>query len=447
MKPVIKSLLDTIRMAKESTDEEKYFNFFEDLLSKVTDVSDLVYAESGELNLFQEVAKSGLANYVKYLLDKFPEIDPNARGKETVPAIFLAINNSHGNVLQVLIDHRLEQHGYNKTKSVAFDSIDSVAGRNIFHALPFHRSDIKSIMTAEKLFSIKNLAIKSELLKVINIRDVEGHTALDYAILSSTQSYMKMLVEFGASLAHHGPEDVITKIPPEMVEHVLNKNCLTMVPLEKSMHGTKIYQQLEDGVSISANFDFLLPTSKSMGGENGTKSLRMMKEKFGSPIATEDVYEDIYPETDTIACLANSSKHQYLLKHPVLVLFLMIKWKHLNFAYTANLLFYLTFVAFITAYIYFVYEHGMSLNCDNGVQQYDPLPNKLWYIVTVLLSMLIMREGYQMSFSFTKYIIAVVNWLEIVLISLSAIMLFHNPNECNLEKKRIAALGKAAMQV
>ena len=182
-----------------------------------------------------------------------------------------------------------------------------VVVRNIFHALPFHRSDMKSIMTAEKLFSIKNLAIKSELLKVINIRDVEGHTALDYAILSSTQSYMKMLVEFGASLAHQGPEDVITKIPPEMVEHVLNTNCLTMVPLEKSMHGTNIYQQLEDGVSISANFDFLIPTSKSMGGENGGKSLRMMNENF----ETEHVYEDIYPETDTIACLANSSKHQH----------------------------------------------------------------------------------------------------------------------------------------
>ena len=154
---------------------------------------------------------------------------------------------------------------------------------------------------------------------------------------------------------------------------------------------------------------------------------------------TEERYEDIYPETETLSYLANSEKHQYLLKHPVLVLFLMIKWKHLNFAYTFNLMFYLTFVFFITAYINFVYADDMSLNCIQDVQIYTPVADKLWYIVTVLLTMLMIREGYQMSFSITKYILAVVNWLEILLISLSSIMLFHNPNECNLEKKRISA--------
>ena len=39
-----------------------------------------------------------MENEIYVTKDKFPEIDPNARGKETVPAIFLAINNSHGNV-------------------------------------------------------------------------------------------------------------------------------------------------------------------------------------------------------------------------------------------------------------------------------------------------------------------------------------------------------------
>ena len=117
----------------------------------------------------------------------------------------------------------------------------------------------------------------------------------------------------------------------------------------------------------------------------------------------------------------------------------MIKWKHLNFAYTANLLFYLTFVAFITAYIYFVYDDETALECIGDELDYNPSVNRLWYIVTILLTMLMMREGYQLSFSFTKYILAVVNWLEIILISLSSIMLFHNPNECNLEKKRIIA--------
>ena len=155
------------------------------------------------------------------------------------------------------------------------------------------------------------------------------------------------------------------------------------------------------------------------------------------PISDET--EDLYPETETLSCLANSVKHQHLLKHPVIILFLMIKWKHLNFAYTLNLFFYLTFVACITAYIYFVYDGDMPNNCQQNVQVYTPVVDNLWYIVTVLLVMLMIREVYQLSFSLIKYVSTVVNWLETLLIALSSIMLFHYPMDCNLEKKRSAA--------
>ena len=277
MKPIIKRVYHIIRIAEDCSDEQTYFNLFKDVLTNVSNVSHLVYSEPGELNLLQELASRGLAKYVKYLFDTFPGMDPNASNIESPPAIFLAIKNSHPNVLQVFIDYRLEQHGFSKGKSVAFDSIDAYAGRNIFHSLPFHKSDMKSIQTAEKLFSIKNSEIRSELLKVINIRDCEGYTALDYAIISSTQAYMKMLLEFGASFAHHGEDDVITKIPPEILENVLNKNCLKMVSLEKHMQDSTVYQQLEDGVCIAANFDFLLPTSVQMGTETGKKYLKETK--------------------------------------------------------------------------------------------------------------------------------------------------------------------------
>ena len=279
MTPVIKSLLDVIRIAEKSSDENRYFSLFKDVVRKVTDASELMYAETGELNLFQEAANSGFSKYVKYLLDTYPGIDPNSVGRETPPAVFMAINNSHHQVLQTLIDHRLVNLGNRDIKTVAFDAIDTYAGRCIFHSLPFHRNDSKSIKTAETLMSTSNLEIKLELLNVINIRDCEGYTALDYAIISSTQEYMKMLVGFGASMAHHGQDDVITKIPPHIIEHVLNTNCLKVVPLDKSMKDSKIYQQLEDGVGISANFEFLRPTDKQMGTEAGNKYLERIKKK------------------------------------------------------------------------------------------------------------------------------------------------------------------------
>ena len=180
--------------------------------------------------------------------------------------------------------------------------------------------------------------------------------------------------------------------------------------------------------------------------------------------------------------MANSTKHQHLLKHPVIVLFLMIKWKHLNFVYSFNLLFYLTFVAFITTFIYYVYDRSMTddqlqlqIRCaqgigalndlpvnvlkvleghalksvcgrlpapycdDQGILHYPDTVGQLWNIVSVLLGILIAREAYQLSFSFSKYFSRVVNWLELILIGLTSIMLFEGTHECNLEKKRIVA--------
>ena len=160
----------------------------------------------------------------------------------------------------------------------------------------------------------------------------------------------------------------------------------------------------------------------------------------------------------------------------------MIKWKHLNFVYSFNLLFYLTFVAFITTFIYYVYdggmtpnqlflkskcvqgleafnddpvnvfnvfnEHSMKIVCgrlptpycdDQGILQYPNTVGQLWIIVSILLGILIAREAYQLSFSFSKYFSRVVNWLELTLIGLTSIMLFEGTHECNLETKRIVA--------
>ena len=76
---------------------------------------------------------------------------------------------------------------------------------------------------------------------------------------------------------------------------------------------------------------------------------------------------------------------------------------------------------------------------DQGILHYPNTVGQLWNIVSVLLGILIAREAYQLSFSFSKYFSRVVNWLELILIGLTSIMLFAGTHECNLETKRIVA--------
>ena len=53
--------------------------------------------------------------------------------------------------------------------------------------------------------------------------------------------------------------------------------------------------------------------------------------------------------------MAQSKKHQHLLKHPVIALFLWLKWKRMGAAYNRNLVMYTAFVAVLTAYIFVLY--------------------------------------------------------------------------------------------
>ena len=57
-------------------------------------------------------------------------------------------------------------------------------------------------------------------------------------------------------------------------------------------------------------------------------------------------------ETKTLKFLAQSSKHQHLLKHPVIMSFLWLKWHKINWIYRANQRFTILFTYIVTRFIF-----------------------------------------------------------------------------------------------
>ena len=249
---------------------------FSSAINQIMHVTDLMYAENGQFNLLQEAANCGLDQFVSCILSTFPSIEADWASQETPPPIFLALNNSHVQVVKVFIEHKIAHLEKPAINTVSFDCIDNSCGRNILHALPFHKQDEKSIEAAEEILMIEHPIIRSELMNVINLRDPDGHTALDYAVHSSTPDYMRMLLEFGASVTHHGEEAVILKIPPAIIENVLNSKCLKSEDLDES---PVICDQLGEKVKIIANFDFLAPTDKVIGTPSADKYLWDLKQR------------------------------------------------------------------------------------------------------------------------------------------------------------------------
>ena len=153
--------------------------------------------------------------------------------------------------------------------------------------------------------------------------------------------------------------------------------------------------------------------------------------------------------------MAQSKKHQHLLKHPVIALFLWLKWKRMGAAYNRNLVMYTAFVAVLTAYIFVLYagktvRSGSFLTetCGGGnattVLASSTTPstrdaNALWYMLLVLLGCLVGREALQLGVAPRRYFFSLENWVEVTLICLTSVLLFHGGYSCHVEAKRHVA--------
>merc|ERR1719471_1827019 len=114
-----------------------------------------------------------------------------------------------------------------------------------------------------------------------------------------------------------------------------------------------------DNFEITARFDFLSPpTDPDCTRKNPSWTGRLDLEENDDK--GEEEVKQYLPETDGLWHMSQSKKHQHLLKHPVIALFLWLKWKRMGAAYNRNLAVYAAFVAVLTAYIFVLYA-GRSI--------------------------------------------------------------------------------------
>ncbi|XP_072383168.1 uncharacterized protein [Diabrotica undecimpunctata] len=122
---------------------------------------------------------------------------------------------------------------------------------------------------------------------------------------------------------------------------------------------------------------------------------------------------DIVYETDLVFYMSKVSELKHLLKHPVIVSFLYMKWHRTRWIFWMNLTFYLTCCAFLVLHVFF--------GCTT-----------LWWILLFTCFMLILREIFQ-YFSLPEYFTNVENWMALSLIGL-VILILSNMFSINTKK-------------
>ena len=126
-----------------------------------------------------------------------------------------------------------------------------------------------------------------------------------------------------------------------------------------------------------------------------------------------------------------------------------MKWKRIGFAYNRNLLIYSSFVAFITSYILTLFSgiaiRPSSVNITDycysmGQNVKKPMiPGDivfLWFASVVCLILLMLREFLQFGIAPRRYVFSLENWVEIVLIGMTSVLLFDDFYTCSRNTKR-----------
>lgn len=485
---------DLLNLINEAELEDNWDNFNEAL--KLAQDSDLVVNNPGELSLIQRSAEVGLARHVDSLLKR--NIDPNFAATGTAPALILAAKNGHFDVIHVLKEHKVCNEKNKGAKCTNFGIIDIRTRSSVLHSIlrkPYgedlllhsegdsmeskYTQCLQVILEDADEKYASSSSFECEIRKVINSFDEMGNTPLHYATQSWPQTIVRLLLEKGANI---GMKNAYNEIPvenilPETMESFLDEFCLT----SEGDVTNKDYR-------MTARYDFLAPPRESLEivvNETNSRMRRegwsrnglvdteasLVQDKLRKPKGDED-NEDIdeeddkipLPETEVLWYMSQSKQHRHLLKHPVITSFLWMKWKRISFAYNQNLVFYFSFVTLLTSYIFTLYG-GKSMRARSVLSEECPvgsfgknsnfeaeseqttssaLPAEitiLWYLNSILLLILFLRECLQFGIAPRRYFFSLENWLEVSLIGLIGALLFYGGFGCNVTTKRhIAAI-------
>lgn len=387
----------------------------------------------GRYTLLQFCAQNGLEKEAEALLDR--GIDRNATCQaEPRPPALLACYGGHSAILQLFLQRGPE-----------FMELKAAIGEKgtAFHAvLNSPRADTSTDRRDYK--GCLDLLLKHfPSLKIdINAVDLKGNTALHYAAKNENDYAVLSLLKHGAYIGIRNVfgELPLASIPPKMLETFLN-DCL----------GTNGELPREDTYEVTFSYKFLVPPAAECCMQEQQNShiaievpLHSSQSSSDPPVHQKMSTATTNTETEPLLYISQSRDLRYLLKHPIFTSFLDLKWHHIRILFYINLIFYILFVAFLTLYI--LLSYGKSPISDSGrdsdnttVVSRDVTEESvgealafvrdnmsgIWRVLSIVfLILLILREVFQLVVSRSKYFRSPENYLEFLILTTSASILF-----------------------
>jgi transient receptor potential cation channel subfamily A protein 1 len=390
-------LFSLLKLSKE----QEFVAYFNTL--SLTNPSDFINLDDGTSTMLQYGCEKGLNKVVRYLLDRGVNVNLTARNNEKRP-IELVAEHGYYEIFRMLLDHSNVEispsilcYIIKQSDETKFDKIN-------------HEECCKMLL--------KKLESNREIVDV-NGEDTMKNTPLHYSLRYADEETSQKLFKLGASLASKNDFDImpIADIKPELLEKHLDE-CVEF--------NVKNKNDEKRDFEVTFNYSSLILPRK------------MKKNKFEESDPEGCVYYDnIGPETEVIAYMSQAPEFKALLKHPVIVSFLFMKWHKIRLLFYTNLLFYMLFVLSLIVYIFTYYANFDRETPSNFCLALGKLS---WFVLNLTFWILVLRELFQITVSPKKYFTNFENYVEIILVVTTGMILYIS-SPTNDTKKQLASIA------
>jgi transient receptor potential cation channel subfamily A protein 1 len=378
-------LFSLLKLSKE----QEFIDYFD-----TSPLRHSINLDDGTSTILQYGCENGLSEVVKYLLKRDVNVNLTVRNNEKRP-IELVAERGYYEIFQMLLD----APNVEIPSSVLFYIIkqsDAKKFPNINHE-KCCKMLLKKLMLPEEPESNRKIIVD------VNEEDTMKNTPLHYSLRYADEETSHKLLKLGASLASKNDFDImpITDIKPELLEKHLDE-CVEFNVENKN------YEKRD--FEVTFNYRSLIPLRK-MKNNNFDESDPEICVNF----------DNIGPETEVIAYMSQAPEFEALLKHPVIVSFLFMKWHKIRLLFYTNLSFCIFFVVSLMGYILTYYANFDRETPSDFCLALGKLSG---FVLNLTFWIFVLRELFQITVSPKKYCTNFENYVEISLVVTTSMILY-----------------------